>query len=171
MTYGINYQGSKNAIAKEILSFLPDGKRLVDLFGGGGAISHCACLSDKYQEVLYNEKNKFLCDGIRKAITEGFEKEVRWVSREEFHALKNTDFYVASCFSFSGNFINYLYSEDLEPIKKRCFLQKFIMTTNYTTYSKLYNAAKQRSYANPPNKRQRVMCVHNATSSNSYGNA
>ena len=73
---------------------------------------------------LYNEKNKFLCDGLRKAITEGFEKEVRWVSREEFHALKNTDFYVASCFSFSGNFINYLYSEDLEPIKKALFFAK-----------------------------------------------
>lgn len=124
MTYGINYQGSKNAIAKEILSFLPDGNRLVDLFGGGGAISHCACLSDKYQKVLYNEKNKFLCDGIRKAITEGFGKEVRWVSREEFYALKNIDFYVASCFSFSGNFKEYLYSKDLEPIKKALFFAK-----------------------------------------------
>lgn len=35
MTYGMPYQGSKNAIAEDIIDFLPSGKRLVDLFGGG----------------------------------------------------------------------------------------------------------------------------------------
>lgn len=48
MRYGIPYQGSKNQIAENILKFLPGGKRLVDLFGGGGAISHCASLSYKW---------------------------------------------------------------------------------------------------------------------------
>jgi len=35
MRYGMPYQGSKNQIAENILSYLPRGKRLVDLFGGG----------------------------------------------------------------------------------------------------------------------------------------
>lgn len=32
--YGIPYKGNKSKIAEEILSELPSGKRLVDLFGG-----------------------------------------------------------------------------------------------------------------------------------------
>lgn len=33
--YGVPYQGNKSRIADIIISLLPDGKRLVDLFGGG----------------------------------------------------------------------------------------------------------------------------------------
>lgn len=68
MRYGITYQGSKNAIAEDIIRILPSGKRLVDLFGGGGAISHCAALSGKWQKVIYNEYNPLLVDLIKKAI-------------------------------------------------------------------------------------------------------
>lgn len=48
MIYGVPYKGSKNRLAKDLIDVLPAGKRLVDLFGGGGAISHCAVLSDKW---------------------------------------------------------------------------------------------------------------------------
>lgn len=34
--YGVPYQGNKSRIADIILEVLPSGKRLVDLFGGGG---------------------------------------------------------------------------------------------------------------------------------------
>ena len=34
--YGVPYQGNKSRIADIIISILPEGKRLVDLFGGGG---------------------------------------------------------------------------------------------------------------------------------------
>lgn len=34
--YGVPYQGNKSRIADRIISVLPSGKRLVDLFGGGG---------------------------------------------------------------------------------------------------------------------------------------
>lgn len=34
--YGVPYQGNKSRIADIIISLLPAGKRLVDLFGGGG---------------------------------------------------------------------------------------------------------------------------------------
>ena len=35
--YGVPYQGNKSRIADIIISLLPAGKRLVELFGGGGA--------------------------------------------------------------------------------------------------------------------------------------
>jgi hypothetical protein len=34
--YGVPYQGNKSRIADLIINILPSGKRLVDLFGGGG---------------------------------------------------------------------------------------------------------------------------------------
>lgn len=36
--YGVSYQGNKSRIADIIINILPGGKRLVDLFGGGGAL-------------------------------------------------------------------------------------------------------------------------------------
>ena len=50
--YGIPYMGSKDKIADDILSVLPGGKRFVDLFGGGFAMSHAALLSGKYEQVF-----------------------------------------------------------------------------------------------------------------------
>lgn len=48
--YGMPYKGSKSKIADQIIHALPVGKRLVDLFGGGGAITHCARLSNKWNK-------------------------------------------------------------------------------------------------------------------------
>lgn len=55
MTYGIPYQGSKNRIADRIMEVLPSGKRFVDLFAGGCAMTHCAMLSGKYDRYLAND--------------------------------------------------------------------------------------------------------------------
>ena len=60
--------GSKTAIAEELISILPSGKRFVDLFGGGFAMSHCAIMSGKYNKVYYNELNPLLVELIKKAI-------------------------------------------------------------------------------------------------------
>ena len=48
MRYGMPYKGSKNAIAEKIINALPEAENFYDLFGGGGAIAHCAALSGKY---------------------------------------------------------------------------------------------------------------------------
>ena len=56
MTYGVPYMGSKNRIAKDIIDLLPSGNRLVDLFAGGCAITHCALLSGKWSRILNNDK-------------------------------------------------------------------------------------------------------------------
>lgn len=49
MTYGISYQGGKSRIAEAIVGALPAADVLVDLFGGGGAVTHCAALSGKWK--------------------------------------------------------------------------------------------------------------------------
>ena len=118
MKYGITYQGSKNAIAEKIIEILPSGRRFVDLFGGGAAISHCAVLSGKWQKVLYNEYNPLLVDLIKKAINGDYQNEKRWISREDFFKLKEQDGYIKYCWSFSCAGNCYLYSKEVEPWKK-----------------------------------------------------
>lgn len=110
--------GSKSKIADDIVAFLPSGKRFVDLFGGGGAMSHCAALSGKYEEIYYNEINPLVVDCFRKAIAGGYKNETRWISREDFKRLKNVDGYVKLCWSFGNNGRNYMYSAEIEPWKK-----------------------------------------------------
>ena len=84
MQYGIPYMGSKSKISDAIISALPSGKRFVDLFGGGFAMSHCALLSHKYESVLYNEINPLLPALIKRCINGLTSPE--WVSRERFNA-------------------------------------------------------------------------------------
>ena len=116
--YGLPYMGSKNKLAEEIVNFLPQKKVLVDLFGGGGAISVCASQSRKYEKIIYNELNSLISETFQKAINGDYENERRWVSREEFEKLKKTDGYVAICFSFSNNCNTYIYGHKIEPYKR-----------------------------------------------------
>ena len=60
--------GSKSKIAPEVIAFLPKGKRLVDLFGGGMAIIECAMYSKKWDSYLYNELNTLVVDLVKRAI-------------------------------------------------------------------------------------------------------
>ena len=119
--YGLPYQGSKSAIAEKIISFLPAGKRFVDLFGGGAAMSDCAAKSGKYETVFYNEINPLLCDLVKKAIAGFYNYSVfkpEFISREQFHLLKNIDGYVKYIWSFGNNGRSYLFSPELEPQKR-----------------------------------------------------
>ena len=118
MNYGIPYKGSKNKIAENIIAQLPSAKHFYDLFGGGGAMSHCALLSGKYEVVHYNELNPLVFKAFKMAINGEFKDENRWISREDFNRLKDSDPYVACCFSFGNDFKNYCYAIDREPFKK-----------------------------------------------------
>lgn len=113
------YMGSKNKIAEWIIDQLPKAKHFYDLFGGGGAISHCATLSRKYEVVHYNELNPLIYKAFQMSVNGEFKNEKRWISREDFHKMKDADPYVALCFSFGNNpFKNYAYAKDVEPCKK-----------------------------------------------------
>lgn len=110
--------GSKSKIAEWIIDILPEGKVLVDAFGGGGAITHCAFLSGKWDKVIYNELEPLIVKGFRMAVNGEFKNEDRWVSREMFELLKDEEPYVAICYSFGNNLKGYCYSQEIEPVKK-----------------------------------------------------
>lgn len=116
--YGMPYKGSKNSIAENIIAEMPDADVFVDLFGGGGAISHCAARSGRYKKVIYNELEPLVYNGFVKAISGGYANERRWISREDFHRLKGIDPYAAMCFSFGTALDNYAYSKEVEPWKR-----------------------------------------------------
>lgn len=117
MKYGMAYEGSKNKIAEWVIDNLPESDVLIDAFGGGGAITHCACLSGKYKTVVYNELNHLVYDTFRKAVNGEYRNENRWISREQFHMLKDIDGYVALCFSFGNDMQSYAYAKDIEQAK------------------------------------------------------
>lgn len=119
--YGIPYQGSKSGIADSLITFLPSGKRFVDLFGGGAAMSECAVKSGKYKSVYYNELNPLLCDLIKRAISGEFDYDrfkPEFISREEFAKLRDNDGYIKWIWSFGNNGKNYLFSKEIELQKR-----------------------------------------------------
>lgn len=116
------YKGSKNAVAKWIFERLPSGERLVDLFAGGCAVTHCAMLSGKWDRFLVNDLNdvpKLFCDAVQGNLNERQE----WISREDFHRLKDTDPFVRQAWSFGNDGNSYLYGRDLEAYKKAVHME------------------------------------------------
>ena len=115
---GISYKGSKSKIAEKIVGLLPRAEHFYDLFAGGCAISHCALLKNKYQHIHINDINPMMPGAFIKALQGGFDDEGRWISREDFFRLKDTDPYVAICFSFGNDLKTYCYGKEVEPLKK-----------------------------------------------------
>ena len=115
---GISYKGSKSKIAEKIVGLLPRAEHFYDLFAGGCAISHCALLKNKYQHIHINDINPMMPGAFIKALQGGFDDEDRWISREDFFRLKDTDPYVAICFSFGNDLKTYCYGKEVEPLKK-----------------------------------------------------
>ena len=115
---GVPYQGSKNDIAKEIISILPRGKRFVDLFAGGCAMTHAAMISGKYETFVANDLHGFglrlFCDAIAGKCNGRWRE---WVSREDFKAKRDIDPLVSLCWSFSNNGRDYLYAANKEAAK------------------------------------------------------
>jgi len=118
MRYGLPYKGSKNAIAMWVVEQLPPAETFVDLFAGGCAVTHAAMLSGKYKRFICNDIDADMPRLFVDAVQGKYREEKRWISRDDFLALKDTDPYVRVCWSFGCNKKNYLYSRELEPWKK-----------------------------------------------------
>lgn len=116
--YGLPYQGSKNFIATRIARDLPSAENYYDLFCGGGAVLQAVTETKKYKNYYANELNPLVYDGLIKAFSGYYKTENRWISREDFWKLKDTDFYVYSCFSFGNKGTSYCYGTHIEPWKK-----------------------------------------------------
>jgi site-specific DNA-adenine methylase len=153
-TYGLGYMGSKSGIAPWIMAHLPSADTFVDLFAGGCAITHAALISGKYKHIICNDITdipKLFCD----AIAGKYRNETRWISREDFNRLKDTDPYVRLVWSFGNNQSAYMYSKDIEPLKKAShyavffndgslFLQRGIKVSATTLAMPPSNAKYQR---------------------------
>ena len=120
-SYGVSYKGSKNKIAAEVVYNLPSAPLLIDVFAGGGAITHAALLSHRFSSILANDYD---CGALQlfyrasHGLIDFKEERKRWVSREDFKRLKDTDPIVRYHWSFSNNGKNYLYSKEIEPYKR-----------------------------------------------------
>ena len=120
-SYGVSYKGSKNKIAAEVVYNLPSAPLLIDVFAGGGAITHAALLSHRFGSILANDYD---CGALQlfyrtsHGLIDFKEERKRWVSREDFKRLKDTDPIVRYNWSFSNGGRDYLYSKEIEPYKR-----------------------------------------------------
>lgn len=117
MNYGLPYKGSKNSIAKWVISNLPASHTFVDLFAGGCAVTHAAILSGKFGRFIANDITEYP-QVFRDAIDGKCRNECRWISREDFFRLKDDDPYVRLCWSFGTGMQTYLYAPEVERFKK-----------------------------------------------------
>lgn len=119
MRYGVPYKGSKSRIASKIIDLLPEADTFVDLFAGGCAVTHAAMLSGKYKHFIINDLDgrgtQLFCDSMLGKYSTSRCPE--WITREEFHARKDTDPYVALCWSFGNDMNSYLYGKNIEDWK------------------------------------------------------
>lgn len=120
MRYGLPYHGSKNAIAEWVINELPGAPCFADLFGGGGAITHRAVLSGKYKSFIYNDFNPLISAFFKECIEGKHTAETHpdFISRAEFHRLKDADGYVSLCWSFGNDGKTYIYGEEIEAMKE-----------------------------------------------------
>lgn len=110
--------GSKNRIARDIVEQLPSAEYFVDLFCGGCAVTHAAMLSGKYKKFIVNDIAPDMPRLFVDAINGKYRDEKRWISREDFERLKDTDTYVRTCWSFGNGGYSYIYGRKIEPWKK-----------------------------------------------------
>lgn len=130
--YGVPYKGSKDKIADWIIDLLPPCGTFVDLFAGGCAMTHAALLSDKWEKTICNDADPrgihLFIDSVHGKYS--VEKCPQWIDRDTFNLLKNSDPYIALCWSFGNNMRNYLYGEEIEQYKK-CIWELCFASTVY----------------------------------------
>lgn len=116
--YGVPYKGSKNQIAEWVCSHFPVATNFYDLFCGGCSITHAAMLKSDFQCFFINDidgrASRLFLDSINGQLS----AEKRWISREDFFKLKETDPYILFCWSFGNAGEDYLYSREVESWKK-----------------------------------------------------
>ncbi len=136
MNYGFSYMGSKSKIADDIIKLLPTADNFYDLFSGGGAIVHCALLSNKWQHIYANDLQGTLGLFVD-AVNGKYKNENRWISREQFHSEKFTDSYIRWIWSFGNDGSTYLYSPSNEQIKREAHTYLFENGYDYTPTTRI----------------------------------
>ena len=116
--YGVPYKGSKNRIAEWVVSHVPECGTFFDVFAGGCAVTDCVLRKGRAKHVIANDLDLMPVKCFEMAVRGDFADEDRWISREAFFMLKDTDPYVRFCFSFGNNAKDYMYSPTIESYKR-----------------------------------------------------
>ena len=137
MRYGMPWQGSKSRIAEQLVAVLPSSHTLVDLFAGGCAVTHAALLSGKWESIIANDRT----DSVKcffAAINGEFDGYTSCPTREEWKREREDNIANAIIMSFANSRVNYLWSEELERIKRPA--SKMLMSNSlwerYSWYAK-----------------------------------
>lgn len=120
--WGVPYKGSKSQIVDRLVEAIPykGVDNFYDLFAGGCAVTHKMLLEGRYKHCYANDIDGRALRLFRDGMDGKYAMETRWVSREDFYKLKDTDPYISCCWSFGNNQRDYLYSKAIEPYKKAC---------------------------------------------------
>lgn len=120
--WGVPYKGSKSQIVDRLIEAFPykGVDNFYDLFAGGCAVTHKMLLEGRYKHCYANDIDGRALRLFRDGMDGKYALEMRWVSREDFFKLKDTDPYISCCWSFGNNQRDYLYSKAIEPYKKAC---------------------------------------------------
>lgn len=108
------WMGSKSDIAFQVVNALPKGETFVDLFFGGGAITHAAIVSKRWKNFIANDilgTPEIFIKAVRGEL-KGYD---RFVSRAEFKA--SDDILVKVLWSFGNDLKSYLWSPENERLK------------------------------------------------------
>lgn len=102
------------------MDILPSGKRLVDVFGGGGSISLHAIDSGKWEQVIYNDRNTSIVNLLKALLTNKNNIDLRRFTvpdRETFFSMRDSKKIslereiILTCWSFSNNRQDYLFGK------------------------------------------------------------
>ena len=139
--YGLSYQGSKLKIAEKIGAMLPNAEVFIDLFAGGCAMTDWALQSGKFGHVIANDLREPSPVHLFKDALDGkYNPEVftpEWVSREQFHAEKAHNAYIAYIWSFGNRGETYIFGKNIEDIKRSA--HNFIVYKDYVDLSEYIN--------------------------------
>ena len=161
MTYGLNYLGSKNALCDRLFKNVFDMNNcdnFLDLFGGGGSISHY-CLSNYPKvNVYYNEINTEVYQLFKNAVLGILNSlsidDIKKYCNEYIIYKKNkksmqNDIYLLCKYlmTFAGKFASYGYGKFKNIDEIWDFLEKFgnnRILKNYERYQNLSSVNKKR---------------------------
>ena len=119
-TFGLPYMGSKNATAENIVSMLPRGRRLLDLFGGGASVTHAALVSGRFEQVVYNDIDPLMVDMLNRLKDEPL-APLRFVGRDEFKERYKVDPMVFFCWKFPAARPEYMFGPSKEKLYELTF--------------------------------------------------
>lgn len=113
-SWGMPWIGSKSDIAWQVVNAIPKGETFVDLFFGGGAITHAAMVSKRWDNFIANDILG-TPDIFLKAVRGELKGYDRFVSRADFKA--SDDIVVKMLWSFGNDLKSYLWSPENERLK------------------------------------------------------